>query len=117
MSVGIRILISFFRFFNYVNTIFSFIFQLEKQCFKNKTQVCVGKSILTHFTVLGIVLKSWQLIAYSVKLSKQSHHIFSPGQQAQSKTTLRHGAGAQALAKDHANRQLGWGHPVWKMGE
>jgi len=77
----------------------------------------MGKSILTHFTVLRIVLKSWQLIAYSVKLSKQSHHISSPGQQASSNTILGYVAGAQALAKDHASRQLGWGHPDRKVGK
>lgn len=76
MSVGIRILISFFRFFNYVNTIFSFIFQLEKQCFKNKTQVCVGKLHILQCWELFSRAGNWSLTV----LNCQNSLIIFPAQ-------------------------------------
>lgn len=54
----------------------------------------MGNSTLTNYAVPGNVPKGWQLITYTVKLSKSSQYISSPGQQAPSQTIPGHDAGA-----------------------
>lgn len=54
----------------------------------------MGNSSLTNYAVSGNVPKGWQLITYTVKLSKWSQYISSPSQQAQSQTIPGHSAGA-----------------------